>query len=81
MPSTSKAQYQLMRRAAKDKDFAKERDVKQKMAREWVYKDMAKVLTDHDHGELIGVSKKEATAYINSHAKPSGESRPSSLEW
>lgn len=81
MPSVSKAQFDLMMRASKDKEFAKERDIKPKMAREWVYQDMAHAATDKAHAELIGVSQEKALEYLSKHSDPSKESHPASLDW
>ena len=81
MPSVSKKQHDLMKRAAKDKTFAKEKDIKQKMAREWVYQDMALAATDQAHADLIGVSQEKALDYLSKHSDPSKESQPASLDW
>lgn len=73
MPSVSKDQFELMQAVANDEDVAKQRNIKQKMAREWVYKDMAAVITDTDHGELIGVDRDTAIKYLNDHEPPSDD--------
>lgn len=81
MPSVSKSQFEFMQSVMQDKDIAKQRNVKQKTAREWVYSDMAQAALDPAHAALIGVKQDEALDYMAKHSDPSKEERPLSGEW
>lgn len=62
MPSTSWKQHKFMKRAAADKDFAKEHDIDQKVAQEFVDADEAAGLTTEEDFKKI---KKSSESVID----------------
>jgi len=81
MPSKSEKQFKLMKAAASDKEYAEKRNIKQEIAKGWVYEDMTLAVVDKKHAELLGVTQDEAGEYIARHAAPNYEHFPLSAKW
>lgn len=80
MPSKSEKQFKFMQTAANDKDFAKENNIKQSVAEEWLEKDLELARVDKKHAKLIGITQKEAEAYLTDPPVPSKETHAPSFE-